>query len=286
MQLGPRRFDFASELAVMAVVNRTPDSFFDRGATYDLDAALSHTEAQLAGGADIIDVGGVKAGPGTPVGVDEELERVLPFVRAFRERFDAPLSVDTFRPEVATAALAAGADLINDSSGMSDAGIADAVAGRHGAGLVITHHGGARRTRPFRPDYIPDVVTAAVRRCARMAEEAVQRGVPRAQIIVDPGHDLFKTTAQSLEVTRRIAELCALGYPVLVAMSNKDFIGESLDLPLGERGDASLAAAVFAVVHGARVVRAHDAVATARALRMVEVLLGWRTPALSLRGLD
>jgi dihydropteroate synthase len=286
MRLGARRFDFTKELVVMAIVNRTPDSFFDRGATYGLDAALEHARSQVRAGAGIVDVGGVKAGPGAVVGVDEELERIVPFVAAFRARLSTPLSVDTYRPEVAAAALAAGADLINDSSGLSEPAIADVVADQPGAGLVITHHGGPRRSRPFRPDYEPDVVTAAVRRCADLAEEAQRRGVRREQIIVDPGYDLFKTTAQSLEITRRIDELCALGYPVLVAMSNKDFIGESLGVDLTRRGDASLALAVFTVLNGARIVRTHDARATARALRMIEVVLRWRPPALSLRGLD
>jgi dihydropteroate synthase len=286
MRLGARRFDFAREFAVMAIVNRTPDSFFDRGATYGLDAALAHAEAQVLGGADIVDVGGIKAGPGTAVTTDEELERVVPFVEAFRARLPTPLSVDTYRPQVADAALAAGADLINDSSGLSDPAIADVVAAHPGSGLVITHHGGPRRSRPFRPDYDPDVVTAVTRRCSELAEEAQRRGVRPEQIIIDPGHDLYKTTAQSLEVTRRIDELGALNYPVLVAMSNKDFIGESLGLEITQRGDASLALAVFAVLRGARLVRTHDAVATARALHMIEVVLGWREPVLSLRGLD
>jgi len=286
MRLGERTFDFAHELVVMAIVNRTPDSFFDRGAAYELDAALAHAGAQVRGGADIVDVGGVRAGPGAAVTVDEELARVVHFVTAFRERLSTPLSVDTYSPQVADAALAAGADLINDSSGLSDPVIADVVAAHPGAGLVITHHGGPRRSRPFRPDYEPDVVRAAVRRCAQLAEEAQRRGVRREQIIVDPGHDLYKTTAQSLEVTRRLDEFSMLGYPVLVAMSNKDFIGESLGLDLTSRGDASLALAVFAVLRGARIVRTHDAGATTRALRMIEVVLGWRSPVLSLRGLD
>ncbi|HSK96316.1 MAG TPA: dihydropteroate synthase [Euzebyales bacterium] len=286
MRLGGRRFDFSNQLVIMAIVNRTPDSFFDRGATYTLEAALEHAGAQVHGGADIVDVGGVKAGPGDEVTVEEELARIVPFVKAFRARHSTPLSVDTYRPAVAEAALAAGANLINDSSGLSEPEIADVVARHPEAGLVVTHHGGPRRSRPFRPDYDPDVVTVAVRRCAALAEEAQRRGVRREQLIVDPGHDLYKTTAQSLEITRRIDELCALGYPVLVAMSNKDFIGESVGLDLTTRGDASLALAVFAVLRGARIVRTHDARATTRALRMIEVVLGWRPPVLSLRGLD
>jgi dihydropteroate synthase len=286
MRLGSRYFDFDHELVVMAIVNRTPDSFYDRGATFELDVALEHAAQHIAVGADIIDVGGVKAGPGQAVNVDEELERVVPFVEAFRARFSTPLSVDTYRARVAEAALSAGANLINDSSGMSEPELADVVAAHPGSGVVITHHPGPLRARPFRPDYDPDVVGAAIDYCATRAQRAVQRGLRREQIIVDPGHDLQKTTAQSLELTRRLGELAELGYPVLVALSNKDFIGESLGLELHARSDASLAAAVFAVLNGARIVRTHDAGATVSALRMVEVLLGWRAPELALRGLD
>ena len=228
--MGPRRFDFTREFAVMAIVNRTPDSFFDRGATFVLDAALAHAEAQVAGGADIVDVGGVKAGPGEPVSTAEELDRVLGFVSAFRARSSVPVSIDTYRPEVANAALDAGADLVNDTTGLSDPEIADVVAAHQDAALVIAHHPGPPRSRPWRPDYDPDVVTVATRRLSQLADQAIRRGVPLDQLIVDPGHDLGKTTAQSLHLTREIGQICALGYPVLVAMSNKDFIGEALGL--------------------------------------------------------
>jgi dihydropteroate synthase len=182
--------------------------------------------------------------------------------------------------------LDAGADLINDVTGLSEPGIADVVAQHPHAGLVLTHHGGAPRSRPFRPDYDPDVVTAVRQRCAALADQAATRGVAREQMIVDPGHDMFKTTTQSLEATRRIGDLTELGYPVLVALSDKDFIGESLGLGLTQRGPASLAAAVFSVLRGARIVRVHDVVSTVQGLRMIEVLLGWRRPSTLLRALD
>lgn len=270
----------------MAIVNRTPDSFYDRGATFALDAAVAHATAHVEAGADIIDVGGVKVGPGEPVSLDEELDRVIPFVEAFRARFDAPLSVETSRAAVAEAALAAGAELINDVSGLSEPEIADAVARHKASALVVTHAGGPPRMRPFRPDYEPDVTAAVVQGCATLAAEAERRGVPRSQIIVDPGHDLHKVTAQSLEITRRLGELVALGYPVLVALSNKDFLGEAIGAGLDERLEASLAAAVVSVLHGARIIRVHHTRATVRALRTVEAILGWRPPAVSLRGLE
>ena len=286
MRLGSHVLDLDRRIAVMGIVNRTPDSFYDRGATFALDAALARAAAQVDAGADIIDVGGVRAGPGEAVDVATELDRVVPFIEAFRARSDVPISVDTYRPDVASAALDAGADVVNDVTGLSDPAIADVVARHPQAALVLTHHGGPPRSRPFRPDYDPDVVTAARQRLVALVETAVSRGVGPTQLIVDPGHDMFKTTAHSLELTRRIDVLAELGHPVLVALSNKDFLGEALALPLDRRGPASLAAAVFAALHGARIVRVHDVAATVQALRLVEVLRGWREPATQLRGLD
>ncbi|CAN5539787.1 dihydropteroate synthase [soil metagenome] len=286
LTLRGRTFELDREVAVMAIVNRTPDSFYDRGRTYALDVALDHAAAQIEAGADIIDVGGVKAGPGSEVTEEMELERVVPFVEAFRERSDVPLSVDTFRAGVAREALAAGADLVNDVSGMAEPEIADVVAAFAGAALVVMHAGGPPRTRPFRSAYLPDVTTVVVEACRRLAEQARDRGVPADRIIVDPGHDFGKNTFHSLELTRRLPELVVLGYPVLVALSNKDFLGETLGLPVDHRLEASLAAAVASVMLGARIVRAHDTLQTVRAIRTVESILGWRPPAAAARGLD
>ena len=287
LSLGARTFDLRRSVAVMAIVNRTPDSFYDRGRTYDLDTAVAYAQQQLADGADIIDVGGVKAGPGEDVPVEAERERILPFVEAFRRVSDAPLSIDTFRAVIAAEALDAGADLINDVSGMVEPKIADVVAQRPHAALVVMHAGGPVRTRPFRPTYHPDATTAVVRACRELAEEAQRRGVAADRIVVDPGHDFGKNTLHSLEVTRRLPELCALGYPVLVALSNKDFLGETLGgLPVDQRVEASLASAVASILLGARIVRVHNTQATVRAVRTVEAILGWRSPGMVARGLD
>jgi dihydropteroate synthase len=286
VRLGSRTFDLDRRVAVMAIVNRTPDSFSDRGRTYALGAAVEHALAQVDAGADIVDVGGVKAAPGAEVPLEVERERVLPFVEAFRAVSDVPLSVDTFRAALAAEALAAGADMVNDVSGLADPETAAVVAGHAGAALVVMHAGGPPRTRPFRPVYLPDVTTVVVHACRRLADQARRAGVPADRIVVDPGHDFGKNTAHSLELTRRLPELVALGYPVLVALSNKDFLGETLDLPVDQRLEASLAAAVTAVLRGARIVRVHDTRATVRALRTVEAILGWRRPAAAARGLD
>jgi len=292
-RLGRRTLRLDHQVAVMAIVNRTPDSFFDRGRTFSLDAAVEHALAQVEAGADIVDVGGVKAGPGAHVSEHEERERIVPFVEAFTARCDIPVSVDTFRATVARDALAAGACLINDVSGMAQPEIAEVVAASPGAALVVMHAGGAVRTRPFRPTYLPDVTTVVVDTCRRLAERAVQLGVPRDRIIVDPGHDFGKNTLHSVELTRRLPELAELGHPVLVALSRKDFLGEIIGggpdgdgAPPDQRLEASLACAAVSVLLGANIVRVHDTAATVRAVRVAEVVAGMRAPAVSLRGLE
>lgn len=284
LRLPRSTLDLTRRMAVMAIVNRTPDSFYDRGATYALDASVEHALRQVADGADLVDVGGVKAGPGEEVDAEEERRRIVPFVEAIRARSDVVLSIDTFRASVADAALAAGADLINDTSGLSDPDLAGVVA-RHDAALVVMHSGGDLRRRPHRNHYHPDVTTAVVEELARLVAAAEEAGVHPEGIVVDPGHDFRKNTLHSLEVTRRLPELVALGRPVLVALSNKDFIGESLDLALEDRVDASLGAAVASLLLGARIVRVHETLATVRAVRMAEVVLGWREPVRTVRGL-
>ncbi len=286
LDLSRRRIDLSRRVGVMGIVNRTPDSFYDRGATYAFDTALAHARRLVAEGADIIDVGGVKGGPGDAVSVDEEIDRVVPFVEALRAvEPDVLLSVDTFRAPVAAAAMAAGADIINDVTGLHDPEVLDVVV-EHRAGYVAMHHGGEPRTRPFRRHYLPDVTHAIISHCRELTDRAIAAGVPAGRLIVDPGHDFQKTTAHSLEITRRLPELQALGYPVLVALSNKDFIGETLDAPLERRVDGSLAAAVFSVLRGANLVRVHEVQRTVDVLRMTEAMLGWRDPAVAIRGLE
>lgn len=298
LDLPRRQLDLGQRVGVMGIVNRTPDSFYDRGATFALDVAVDHARQLVAEGADIIDVGGVKGGPGAEVSVAEELERIVPFVEALRGADpQVLLSVDTYRAPVADAALAAGADIVNDVTGLHDPEILDVVADR-AAGYVAMHHGGRPRTRPFRVAYDPDVTTAVVEHCRALAARAERAGVPASRLIVDPGHDFQKTTAHSLELSRRLPELAALGYPVLVALSNKDFVGETLDAPLdpagsapssgriGRRVDGSLAAAVFSILRGAHLVRVHEVQRTVDAVRMTEALLGWRRPAVEVRGLE
>jgi dihydropteroate synthase len=273
--IGGRRYDFARQVAVMAIVNRTPDSFHDRGATYALDRALDAVRSAAAAGADWIDVGGVPFAPGPEVTAAEELDRVLPVVAAARDL--AVVSVDTYRPEVAREVIAAGAGVINDTSGLRDPRMADAVAGT-AATLVITHSLAPPRTVYPRPAY-GDVTAEVAGFLRERVERAKARGVRADQIVIDPGHDLNKNTYHSLELTRRLDEIAAVGYPLLAAISNKDFIGETLDRPQHERLAGTIAATVFCVLRGARIVRVHDVPAAVDAVRMTEAMLGWRPPA-------
>jgi dihydropteroate synthase len=273
--IGGRKFDFARQVAVMAIVNRTPDSFHDRGSTFALNRALQRVEQAAAEGADWIDIGGVPFAPGPEVTAADEIDRVLPVVTAACDL--AVVSVDTFRPEVARAVIAAGAGVINDTSGLRDPAMADAVAGTD-AQLVITHSLAAPRTPWPSPQY-QDVTTEVAAFLRERVDLALARGVRDDQIIIDPGHDLNKNTQHTLEITRRLDEIAAIGYPLLAAVSNKDFIGETLDAPQHERLSGTLAAVVFCIMKGARIVRVHDVAATVDAVRMTEALLGWRPPA-------
>jgi dihydropteroate synthase len=284
LRLGRRTFG-DDETVVMAIVNRTPDSFYDRGATYAEDAALAAVDRAVAEGAGIIDVGGVKAGPGADVDAAEEIRRTASFVAAVRSRHDVVISVDTWRAEVGRAACAEGADLLNDAWGGYDPGLA-AVAAEYGVGLVCTHTGGATpRTRPHRVQY-DDVVADVVASTVAEAERAVALGVPRESVLVDPGHDFGKNTRHSLEATRRLPELVATGWPVLVSLSRKDFVGETLDIGApADRLTGTLAATAVSAWLGARVYRAHDVGATRQTLDMVASIAGTRPPAVARRGL-
>ncbi|WP_235830724.1 dihydropteroate synthase [Arthrobacter cheniae] len=274
---GTRTIDFDRQVALMAVVNRTPDSFFDGGATYALQAAVDAALRAVDDGADWVDIGGAPFSPGEPIPAAEEAERIVPVISAVRDASDVIISADTFQPEVARQALAAGANVVNDTTGLRDPDMA-AVVAEAGAHLVITHSLAAPRTVFPRPTY-DDVVQEVSEFLLRKVDEAVRLGIPEDRILLDPGHDLNKNTLHSLEITRRFAEIAGLGFPTLVAVSNKDFIGETLDRPKRERVEGSLAAAVICILGGARVVRMHNVPASRAAITMTEAVLGWREPA-------
>ena len=274
-----------TDLLVMAIVNRTPDSFFDKGASWSDDAAMARVEQVIAEGADIVDIGGVKAGPGEEVSADEEARRVVPFIEAVRSAFpDIVISVDTWRHEVGRAACEAGADVLNDAWGGVDPELLQ-VAADFSAGLVCTHTGGATpRTRPHRVAY-DDVMGDIITQTTALAERAVRAGVPREGIVIDPGHDFGKNTWHSLEATRRTQEMVDTGWPVLMSTSNKDFIGETLDRPVDQRLAGSLATVAVTAYLGARIFRVHAVAETRDVLDMVATINGTREPRNTLRGL-
>ncbi|MDI6910922.1 dihydropteroate synthase [Nocardioides sp.] len=285
LRLGRHEFPDTATL-MMAIVNRTPDSFYDKGATWAEDKAFERVALVAAQGAEIVDIGGIKAAPGVEIGVAEERSRVVDFVARVRESFpDLVISVDTWRAEVGSAVCAAGADLINDAWGGADPELVDAAA-EAGAAIVCTHTGGVTpRTRPYRMEY-DDVVAAAIADTVAYAERAIAAGVDPASVVVDPAHDFGKNTFHSLEVTRRLGELVATGYPVLVSLSNKDFVGESLDLPVGERLTGTLAATAVCALAGARIYRVHEVVETRHTVDMVDTIAGRRPPKRAIRGLQ
>ncbi len=284
LTFGPHAFA-DDELLVMAIINRTPDSFYDRGATYAHDAALDRVDQVVAEGAQIVDIGGVKAGPGQEVDADEEKHRVVRFVAEVAARHPhVVISVDTWRADVGRAVCEQGATLLNDAWGGHDQGLAQ-VAAEFGVGLVCTHAGGLTpRTRPHRVWY-PDVMAAVVEDVVGQAQRAQALGVPPEGILIDPGHDFAKNTRHSLECTRRLPEMVATGWPVLVSLSNKDFIGETLDRPVGERLEGTLATTAVSAWLGARVYRVHEVRQTFDVLQMVQAIDGVRQPAVSRRGL-
>ncbi|WP_338886205.1 dihydropteroate synthase [Rhodococcus sovatensis] len=270
---------------VMAIVNRTPDSFYDKGANFTDVAAMASVHRAVAEGADLVDIGGVKAGPGAGVDAAEEIRRVVPFVEAIRGEYpDLLISVDTWRSEVARLACGVGADLINDTWAGADPDLV-AVAAAEGVGIVCSHTGGATpRTRPHRVRYT-DVVADVVSEVTAAAEKAVAAGVRKGSILIDPTHDFGKNTFHGLELLRRVDVLVNTGWPVLMALSNKDFIGETLGVELADRLEGTLAATALAAAGGARMFRVHEVASTRRVVDMVAAIQGTRIPARTVRGL-
>ena len=285
MRLG--RHSFADDaMLVMAIVNRTPDSFYDQGATFAEDKAMERVDLVVEQGADIVDIGGVKAAPGGDVDVAEEIDRVAGLVARAREAHpQLVVSVATWRAEVGEAVCAAGADVLNDAWGGADPGLVD-VAAAHDVAIICTHTGGVEpRTRPFRTGFERDVVADVLDGVLGYAERAVAAGVARESVVIDPAHDFGKNTHHTLEVTRRLDEMVGTGWPVLVSLSNKDFVGETLDRPVDQRLIGTLATTAVSAWLGARVYRVHEVSETRQVLDMVATLRGERPPARTIRGL-
>jgi dihydropteroate synthase len=257
LALGTTRFDIRYRAVVMGILNRTPDSFFDGGEYFTFDAFLRKAHTLVDEGADFLDVGGVKAGPGPEVSEAEELDRVIPAVEALHARFDQPISVDTWRASVAKAAFAAGASVGNDISGFADPDYLTVCAAA-GASVVSTHI----RLGPRIPDPEPvygNLVEDVQEYLSIRAQRALAAGIPAERIMVDAGLDLGKTEPMSLTLLQHSWRLVELGFPVFLSASNKRFLGVVLDLPdVKDRREASAAAHAVGIGQGCRVLRAHD----------------------------
>lgn len=263
----------------MAIVNRTPDSFYDQGRTFALDRAVDTAVQAAELGADWVDIGGVPFSPDTPaVEPAEELDRVLPVVERVTAASDVVISVDTTSAMVAERCLAAGAGVVNDTSGLHDPAMLEVVA-ESGATVVITHSLAAPHVHWPRPQY-DDIIAEIADHLTVRVERALAAGIAPEQIVVDPGHDLNKTTRQTLELTRRLGELTsALPHPLLAAVSRKDFIGETLDREKEARLAGGIAAATWCMMAGARIIRMHDTAEARDAATMFAATMGWQQPA-------
>lgn len=266
----------------MGIVNRTPDSFFD-GGRMELRAAVGHGLRLVEEGAAILDVGAVKAGPGGEVTEAEETQRLIPLVEELAKQTEVALSVETARPAVAEKALAAGASIVNDVSALADPHLAE-VCAVAGAALVVMHNGGQIRGRPRNPRY-RDLTREVAVELSRLAGAARAAGVREGSIVIDPGLDFGKNSFQSLELLRNLPGLTELGWPILMAASRKDVVGETLGLGLDERLEGSLAIAAWAAGHGASIVRVHDVKESVRVVQMIDAITGRTAPAAPVRGL-
>jgi dihydropteroate synthase len=264
-------YDLTSRALVMGILNRTRDSFFEPAATYDLDDLYRRAESLVDEGADLLDVGGVKAGPGDEVSEDEELERVVGVVKELVARFDLPVSIDTWNANVARACFDEGACIGNDISGFADPEYLK-VAAAAGAAVVATHI--RLRPRVADPDpHYDDVTKTVADYLVERRQRALDAGVAGTRIIIDAGLDLGKTAAQSLQLLRDSATLAALGSPLLLSASNKTFLGVLFDLEVTERREPSLAATALGIASGCRIIRAHDVQGTVRVRDTIAAVL-------------
>lgn len=267
MKLGNKEFDLNNHCYIMGILNVTPDSFSDGGRWNTLEKAQKHVSDMVSEGADIIDIGGESTRPGhVQITIEEEISRVVPYIRMVKENFDIPVSIDSYKSEVVQAALDAGADMVNDIWGLKyDEKVADLIA-RYNVPCCLMHNRDNKDYNNFMEDMLSDIrETLAI---------AKAYGIRDEQIILDPGVGFGKTYEHNLITINRLKELCNLGYPVLLATSRKSVIGTALDLPSDERIEGTLATTVMGVEQGASFVRVHDVKENYRIIRMTEAIIG------------
>lgn len=266
MKIGNREFVFGKHVYIMGILNVTPDSLSDGGKFNTMDQAMAQVEKMIAQGADLIDVGGESTRPGhQQITEEEEIERVVPVIQKIKETFDIPVSIDTYKSKVAKAALDAGADMLNDIWGfLYDEKMAE-LAATYDVPVCLMHN----RNNTEYGDFVRDVVED-LKKCLAVAEK---HGVKKENIILDPGVGFGKTYEQNLAIINHLEALCDMGYPVLLATSRKSVIGLTLDLPVTEREEGTIATSVMGAMKGCDFVRVHDVQANARALKMTEAIL-------------
>lgn len=266
MRIGKKDFSSGERTYVMGILNITPDSFSDGGRYNDLDSALRQAERMIREGADILDVGGESTRPGyEKIDEEEEVSRVAPVIEALKKRFDVPVSIDTYKSNVAEAALAAGADLLNDIWGCRYDERCAELAARYDAAVCLMHNRKQAQYEDFMPEVIGDLqVSLSI---------AERHGVKKDKIILDPGVGFGKTLEQNCSVVKHLEDIVALGYPVLLGTSRKSMIGLTLNLPVEQREEGTIATSVIGAMKGCRFVRVHDVEKNVRALRMTEAVL-------------
>ena len=263
-EIGGHRFEWGSRTYVMGIVNVTPDSFSGDGLGDDRDAAVAQGLRMVKEGADLLDVGGESTRPGhLPISANEEIARTEEVVRRLSKESGVPVSIDTYKIDVAEAAVAAGATMVNDVWGLARTPALAELAARHECGLVVMHNQDGT-------EYGGDVLTEVKRFLQASVDAAVAAGVPRERILIDPGIGFGKTADQNWEVMRRLDELRELGQPVLIGTSRKSFIGKLLDLPVTERVEGTAATVTAAILRGADVVRVHDVREMLRVVRVAD----------------
>lgn len=271
LRAGSLTFDVATRPLIVGVLNATPDSFYDQGRYYDGDRALARADELVAEGADLVEVGGETARPGPPVDAAEERRRVVPLIEALAGRLPVPLAVDTYKLEVARAAVEAGAVLINDISGLADPRMAE-VAAATGAALVVMHIQGRPKVRQAAPHY-DSVVEEVYAFLEEQTARARALGVPADRLVVDPGFSFGKAPRHDVEILRRLGEFSRLGYPIYLATSRKNYIRDILALPAEDLLEGTLAAVAYGVAQGVHLVRTHDVRSIARVIRMTLAIM-------------
>lgn len=266
MKIGNREFQTGGKTYCMGILNVTPDSFSDGGKFVECDAVLYRVEQMIAEGMDILDIGGESTRPGhEQIAVEEEIERISPVIELIKSRFNIPISLDTYKPEVAEAGIKAGADMINDIWGLKYDDRMAGVIARSGLPCCLMHNRKEATYENFTQDVAADL--------AETIRLAGQAGIPDDKIILDPGVGFAKTYEQNLEIMNCMDELHIFGYPLLLGASRKSVIGLTLDLPVEERLEGTLATSVLAVMKGCSFVRVHDVKENVRAIRMAEAIM-------------